>query len=69
MMKRHTLHSKIGRGILQSGLSVMLLSGIPLLGAAQTTENSAETTSQQLVRMGYENVRWIENESERIYTV
>jgi hypothetical protein len=47
----------------------MLLSGIPLLGAAQTTENSAETTSQQLVRMGYENVRWIENESERIYTV
>jgi hypothetical protein len=69
MMRKQTLHSKIGRGILQGGLSAILLLGLPVNGNAQEAVNNATATTQQLVKLGFENVRWIENDSERVYTV
>lgn len=32
-------------------------------------QNGGEFTSEELVRLGFENVRWVENDSERIYTI
>ncbi len=33
------------------------------------TYNSGEKTAEELVKEGFENVRWTENENERIYTI
>ena len=32
-------------------------------------QSEGENTVEELVRLGFENVRWAENESERIYTI
>ncbi len=47
----------------------MTLAGLPNTGFAQQMKNSATTTTEQLIQMGFENVRCTENEKERIYTV
>lgn len=32
-------------------------------------QNQGEITSEELVKQGFENVRWVENDNERIYTI
>ena len=32
-------------------------------------QNGGEKVTEELIRLGFENVRWVENETERIYTI
>ena len=32
-------------------------------------QSGGESTTEELIRLGFENVRWAENETERIYTI
>ena len=32
-------------------------------------QSEGESTAEELIRLGFENVRWTENDAERIYTI
>ncbi len=47
-------------------MSIMLFAAIPIKGFGQST---GELTTDSLVKMGFENVRWTETPKERVYVV
>jgi hypothetical protein len=51
------------------GITMSLLLQMPCKVNAQTLEHNPEAASEELVKMGFENVRWTDTESERVYTV
>lgn len=47
--------------------TLMMLAILPWLSVKGQSEG--ESTTEELIRLGFENVRWTENDNERIYTV
>ena len=44
--------------------AIAMLSWISVMG-----QTESESTTEELIRLGFENVRWTENDEERIYTI
>ena len=49
--------------------TLIVLIAFMAISAKAWGQNGGEFTSEELVRLGFENVRWVENDSERIYTI
>lgn len=68
-MKKKALNLRVSIRYVLYCLTVLLLTIIPYKGSCQEVESNGDATTQRLAKIGFENVRWIENDKERVYTI
>lgn len=68
-MKKKALNLRVSYRYVFYCLALLVLMLFPHKGFCQEATNGGNTTAQELVEKGFENVRWVENEKERVYTI
>lgn len=68
-MKKKALDLRVSYRYVLYCLALLVLMLSPHKGLCQETGSSGNATTQDLAEMGFENVRWVENDKERVYTI